>query len=60
MRLLRFFVRLLKIDIFTDNCVISEVAITALLQKISYLNPIGPEGRNKTGPKPRQTYGDYP
>ena len=32
-RLLRFSVRLLKIEIFTENCVISEVAITALLKK---------------------------
>ena len=33
-RLLRFSVRSLKIEIFTENCVISEVAITALSQKI--------------------------
>ena len=33
-RLLRFSVRLFKIEIFTENCVISEVAITALSQKI--------------------------
>ena len=32
-RLLRFSVRLLKIEIFTENFIISEVAITALLQK---------------------------
>ena len=32
-RLLRFFVRLLKIEIFTENRVISEVAIFALSQK---------------------------
>ena len=34
-RVLRFSVRLLKIEIFTENRVISEVAITALSQKIS-------------------------
>ena len=34
-RVLRFSVRLLKIEIFTENCVISEVAINALSQKIS-------------------------
>ena len=33
-RLLIFSVRLLKIEIFTENRVILEVAITALLQKI--------------------------
>ena len=33
-RLLRFSVRLLKIEIFTENRVISEVAIAALSQKI--------------------------
>ena len=32
-RVLRFSVRLLKIEICTENCVISEVAITALSQK---------------------------
>ena len=42
-RLLIFSVRLLKIEIFTENHVISEVAITALLQKICYLNPRIPE-----------------
>ena len=36
MRLLRFSVRLLKIEIFTQNRVISEVAITALSQKTSW------------------------
>jgi len=34
-RVLRFSVILLKIEIFTENRVISEVAITALSQKIS-------------------------
>ena len=32
LRLLRFSVRLSTIEIFTENCVISEVAITALSQ----------------------------
>ena len=34
-RVLRFSVRLLKIEIFTENRVILEIAITALSQKIS-------------------------
>ena len=34
-KVLKFSVRLLKIEIFTENRVISEVAITALSQKIS-------------------------
>ena len=34
-RLLRFSVKLLKIEMFTENCVIAEVMITALSQKIS-------------------------
>ena len=33
-RLLRFSVRLMKIEIFTESCGISEVTITTLSQKI--------------------------
>ena len=42
-RVLRFSVRLLKIEIFTENRVISEVAITVVSQKICQLNPRIPE-----------------